>query len=138
VKVVVMLAEVPEPNVNEPPLTDVRVLLAPLKLRLPDPLKALTTDEPETVTVPADRVPTLRLPAKVETPLPARVSIFTVAVESANPSVPLFATVPNEPAVSEKALLPKLAVPLVMVRLLPPARSVPTVKLPLLSVNAPL
>jgi len=55
-----------------------------------------------------------------------------------NPSVPLFATVPNEPAVSEKALLPKVAVPLVMVKSLPPARSVLTVKLPLFRVNAPL
>ena len=55
-----------------------------------------------------------------------------------NPSVPLFDTVPNEPAVSEKALLLKVAVPLVNVRLLPPAKSVPTVKLPLVMVNAPL
>ena len=63
-----------------PPFTDVREFPAPLKVRLPDPLSALTTDEPETVTVPADRVPTFRLPAKVETPSPASVSILTVAV----------------------------------------------------------
>ena len=138
VKVLVMLAEVPEPNVNEPPLTEVRVLLAPLKVRLPDPLRALTTDEPETVTVPADRLPTFRLPAKVETPAPASVPIFTNALEFVKPSVPLFETVPNEPADAVNALLLNVAVPLVTVRLLPPAKSVPTVKLPLFTVNAPL
>jgi len=131
-----MLLDVPA-IVNEPPFSEPLIVVAPVTETVP-PVTEAKVAVPVTATTPPVTESAVKFDANVDAPTPERAPIFTVAVVSVKLSVPLFATVPNEPADVENALLLKVAVPLVTVRLLPPARSVLTVKLPLLSVNAPL
>jgi len=119
--IVVMLFVVPE-SVSEPPFSE-----------------PLTVVAPKTDTVPCVRSVTLKLPLKVETPVPVSVLIATVPVPLAKVNVPRFVTVPSEPAVAVNRSLVKLAVPLeAIVNPLPPYISVPTVKEPEPTFKVPL
>jgi hypothetical protein len=119
--IVVMLFVVPE-SVSEPPFSE-----------------PLTVVAPKTDTVPCVRSVTLKLPANVETPEPAKVLIATFPVPLVKVSVPRFVTVPNEPAETVNKSLLKVAVPLeAIVNPLPPDNSVPTVKEPEPTFKVPL
>jgi hypothetical protein len=97
---------------------------------------------PLRLTVPALKVDSSRFApfVKLVTPAPLSAPIATEPPLAVNTKFPALLTFPSDPAAV--AVVPKVpenvAEPLVMVRLFPPAKSVPTVKLPLLSVNAPL
>ena len=99
----------------------------------------LTVVAPNTETVPWVMLPAVKLPLKVETPVPVSVLIATFPVPLANVNVPLFETVPNEPAAVVNRSLVKRAVPLeAIVNPLAPYNSVPTVKEPAPTFNVPL
>ena len=99
----------------------------------------LTVVAPNTETVPWVMLPAVKLPLKVETPVPVNVLTATFPVPLAKVSVPLFDTVPNEPAAVVNRSLVKRAVPLeAIVNPLPPYNSVPTVKEPEPTFNVPL
>ena len=123
--------------VKEPPFSEPLIVVAPVTETVP-PVTEANVAVPVTATTPPVTESAVKFDANVDAPAPEIVPIFTVAVVSVKLSVPLFATVPNEPTDAENALLLKVAVPPITVRLLAPAKSVLTVKLPLLSVNAPL
>ena len=133
---VAMLFEVPA-IVNAAPLSEPLTVVAPVTETVP-PVTEVKFAVPATATTPFVIESAVKFEAKVDDPLPDNVPTFTSAVEFVKLNDPLFETVANEPADAVNALLLKVAVPLVTFRLLPPAKSVPTVKLPLFTVNAPL